>query len=408
MFATVLFRELPTGLDAMPPGPELGRLLASIDVRALSAHDRVVVLRAQARMVAHHQAEMYDAVAAIEECFDPGDAADGTAAEIRPALQLTRRAADAEVDMAWQLRVRLPRVWALLAAGEIDLRRARVIVDGMRHLGGPAADGLVDRVVDVAPRLTTGQLRARLRKWCIEADPDDARERYEHAVERRRVVAEPTPDHTADIYATDLPPDRVAAAMRHVNEITRSLRRDGEMRSMDQLRADVLLDLLSGTTEARGGGVELTVDLTTLAGLSEAPGEVAGYGPVLADVARQIVERQEGSPWRWSVVDPDTGRVDDTGTTRRRPTADQRRAVRARSRTCVFPGCRMPAVDCDIDHRIPWSERPRTITRDLAPACRHDHNVRHRFGWTYRPLPDGDFEWTTALGHTYTASGKPP
>ena len=98
----------------------------------------------------------------------------------------------------------------------------------------------------------------------------------------------------------------------------------------------------------------------------------------------------------------------DTGTTRRRPGARQRRAVEARDRTCVFPGCRMPATACDVDHRIPWSEGGRTVTADLAPGCRHDHNIRHRFGWTYHRLPNGDYCWTTALGHTYTTSGRPP
>jgi hypothetical protein len=57
----------------------------------------------------------------------------------------------------------------------------------------------------------------------------------------------------------------------------------------------------------------------------------------------------------------------------------------------VFPGCRMPAVACDLDHTIPWSESGPTESTNLAPACRHDHSTRHRIGWTYRPLPDGDY-----------------
>ena len=56
------------------------------------------------------------------------------AAEIRAALRLTRRAADAELSLALDLRHRLPRVWRLLAAGDIDWRRARVITYGTAHL----------------------------------------------------------------------------------------------------------------------------------------------------------------------------------------------------------------------------------------------------------------------------------
>ena len=62
---------------------------------------------------------------------------------------------------------------------------------------------------------------------------------------------------------------------------------------MDQLRADVYLDLLLGAdTNGKGGVVDIHVDLETLAGLSETPGELAGYGPVIADIARQTTNKQ--------------------------------------------------------------------------------------------------------------------
>jgi hypothetical protein len=45
---------------------------------------------------------------------------------------------------------------------------------------------------------------------------------------------------------------------------------------------------------------------------------------------------------------------------------------------------------------------------NLAPLCRHHHNLRHHSGWTHRKLPNGDYLWTSRLGHTYTTSGLPP
>jgi hypothetical protein len=97
------------------------------------------------------------------------------------------------------------------------------------------------------------------------------------------------------------------------------------------------------------------------------------------------------------------------GTTRRRPTAGQRRWIEARDRTCVFPGCRAPARNCDIDHRIAYAEGGPTEVDELAPGCRHDHNtLKHRCGWSYVRLADGDHLWTSPLGHTYTTSGRDP
>ncbi|HLA66616.1 MAG TPA: DUF222 domain-containing protein, partial [Acidimicrobiia bacterium] len=308
------------------------------------------------------------------------------------------------------IRRRLPRVWSALSGGRIDGRSARIIVHGTSHLDDQAARRVVDAVIDDAPGLTTGELAARLRRLCIEIDPQSARERYAEAVAGRRLVTEASPDGTAHLLGMDLPPHRVAAVARRINCLALSINTPGDPRSIDQLRADVFLDLLSGIQHrATGGVVDLRVDLETLAGLSEAPGDLAGFGPVIADIARQVTEAQIGSEWRFTITDPRTGLTVGDGTTRRRPTASQRRSVQARDRTCTFPGCRMPATQCDLDHRTPWSEAHRTSVAGLDLACRHDHvTVRHRIGWARRPLPGGDHLWTSPLGHRYTTSGKPP
>jgi 5-methylcytosine-specific restriction endonuclease McrA len=132
------------------------------------------------------------------------------------------------------------------------------------------------------------------------------------------------------------------------------------------------------------------------------------FGPVVADVARKVVEAQQAAEWRWSVTDPDTGQVLYDGTTRRRPTSALRRRVQARDQTCVFPGCRMPAVDCDLDHIKRWADGGATTQRNLAPACRRDNLLKEQHHWTYQRLPNGDYQWTTKLGHTYTTNRKPP
>jgi hypothetical protein len=358
---------------------------------------------------------MYEDMAAVAESLDdPNDvqlAAEAAAAEIRAALRLTRRAADSELSFAMDLRQRLPRLWDRLAAGDVDLRRAKTIRYGTTHLPDGTARLVVDRVLDDAPRLTTGQLAARIRKLCIEVDPDQAKERYEQAVDERRFVSELTESGTVNLYGLDLPPDQAAAAAARINHLALSLDTGSESRTIDQLRADVFLDLVCGNTTHTGstgkGAVNISVDLETLARLADHPGELAGYGPVIADIARQITDQQT-SQWRYTVTDPNTGLSLHHGITRRRPTAGQRRHVETHNLTCIFPGCRMPSVDCDLDHRTQYADGGPTTTSNLAPLCRHDHRIRHQTGWAHQPLPDGDHQWTSRLGHTYTTSGAPP
>ncbi len=404
---------IPAGLDEMEPGPFLAIVLSGIDLAALSGTDRVTVLRARQRMASHYAAETFEAMASIVDSYQDeeqsglADAAEGAAYELRAALHLTRRAADTELAFALDLRDRLPKVFAAFATGMIDQRRARTIVWQIAHLDDGTARAVVDRIIDQASELTTGQLIARIRKLAIGVDPEAATRRYEQALAERRVVIEPSDDGTVNLYGMDLPPDRALAARRHIDRIAQSLRRDGETRAMDQLRADTYLDLLCGTSSnSTAGTVDLRVGLETLIGLSNTPGELAGYGPVIDDITRRVIADNTDGQWRFTVTHQ--GYPVATGTTRRRPTTNQRRLIESTRATCSFPGCRTPADECDLDHTTEWAQGGPTKVENLTPLCRHDHTGRHQHGWTYRTLPNGDIEWSSPLGHTYITGNRDP
>jgi hypothetical protein len=68
----------------------------------------------------------------------------------------------------------------------------------------------------------------------------------------------------------------------------------------------------------------------------------------------------------------------------------------------------MPANRSDIDHTISYANGGLTTKRNTAPLCRYHHILKTRTGWTYHRLPNGDYRWTSPLGHTYTTSGRDP
>jgi hypothetical protein len=390
---------------------DLIRILATAGRR--DGDSLVAVLRAHAAMEAHHQARMYQAMMAIVDDYtdmDHGDlewALEGAAMEVRAALSLTRRAAEHQVQLACDLGRRLPDVLAALGNGVIDLAKARVIIDGTSHLDPTRAHDVTSRVLDRAQDRTTGQLRALIRKLCVSVDPDDAARRYHQAVQQRVVFTRPDEAGTATLIASDLPPERAAAVMDRLTGIAHNLKTTNEPRTIDQLRTDIFLDLLEGTGDhqayQRRGVVDIRVDLTTLVGLDDNPGELAGYGPVIADITRQIATRH-GSQWRTTVTNRQ-GDIVHSGTTRRRPDARTRRLVETRDQTCVFPGCRMPARNTDLDHRTPHSQGGETNDEQLVAVCRHHHVNRHEYQWKHVRNPDGSHTWTSPLGNTYT---RPP
>ncbi|MGB8995603.1 MAG: hypothetical protein WCC65_09880 [Pseudonocardiaceae bacterium] len=384
---------LPEGLALMVPGPELGALLAGIDVHAVTGADAVEVLRARARQLAHEQARLLATMVEVGLC-DP-DAGAGevsrlvesplyAADEIRAALAWTRRAADREHGFAETLVLRMPAVFTALDTGRICRSKAWVFADLCTDLTAEQVDVVGARLLPRAGGLTTGELAARIKKLVIALDPEWAARRYATAVRDRNVIGYLTEDGTATVTGLALPVEQAAAACAHVEELARATKRAGHPGRIGPLRADIYLGLLDGrwqhctraqiitdllarttsdtdgdpesarSTGACGGdgspanrpssasaqgvpvtdtpadtvpaagrpprrvGVEIRVGLSTLLGRDRYPGEVAGWGPVTAEVARSLVIAQRGAQWRFALTDP-AGQLLLAGITRHRP-----------------------------------------------------------------------------------------
>jgi hypothetical protein len=357
------FRQtLPGDLETIPPGPHLAAILSAVDRTRLNGHDMVRLMQSHKRLAAHYEAASLVDMVEIAFC-PPGDAnspversseeEEFASDEIRAALRLTRRAAESALGFAMELRLRLPRVEKLLKTGLIDMPRARTIVYGSSHLSDQTAREGVDRIVDRAPGLTTGQLAAWIRRLCVETDPDEAKTRYEDALDGRRIITQAEVDGTASLFGLSLPPDRVNAVTRRINKIARSLQHSDDPRTTDQIRADVFLDLLSGVELNDAGSralIDIRVDLATLIGTDDNPAEIPGFGPVIADIARKVVEEQEDAEWRYAVVD-ENGQIVSTGMTARRPTAAQTHGSPDPRRSCHISDMCVPRM-CHSRHRL--------------------------------------------------------
>jgi hypothetical protein len=182
---------------------------------------------------------------------------------------------------------------------------------------------------------------------------------------------------------------------------------DSDERELDQRRADALLALAlatgSGSGGAGGAAVQVTLAATTLLGLDDAPGELAGYGPITADVARRIAG---DATWRRLLTDPVTGALLDYGTTTYQPPQPLVDHVVARDRTCTGPGCRQPAHRCDLDHTVPYPQGS-TSAHNLGCRCRHCHRLKHHTPWRVTQHRDGTNIWTSPTGHRYTRPPEP-
>jgi Domain of unknown function (DUF222) len=145
-----------------------------------------------------------------------------SADEIRAALLLTRRAADAQFGLAYDLVTRLPALHAAMDAGVLDEPRARVFSDWTTQLYPEQARALCDELLPRAATLTTGQLIEQIKKLAIAIDPDWAQRRYEQALAERKVVGYRSPDGSANLSGQNLPIDRVAAACGRIDTLAKA------------------------------------------------------------------------------------------------------------------------------------------------------------------------------------------
>ncbi len=179
----------------------------------------------------------------------------------------------------------------------------------------------------------------------------------------------------------------------------------GDARTLQQIAADVVSDLLLGaapttTSDAVAairGRVQVTVPVTTLAGLDNTGAVLAGVGPVDAESVRTLAAHQPG--WDRIMTDATTGDI--LAVDRYTPSTGMRRFLAARDEHCRFPGCRRPVHQCDLDHTQAWEDGGETCIDNLAHLCRRHHVLKHNSAWMVENLGGGVLRWTSPLGYQY-------
>jgi hypothetical protein len=148
--------------------------------------------------------------------------------------------------------------------------------------------------------------------------------------------------------------------------------------------------------------VDIQIKLSTLLCLDDDPGIIPGWGPVIADIARQIATDPATPPaWAYSVTD-EHGRLLHHGQTRRRPSAAEAAHITARDRTCRAPGCTRAAIACDLDHHREQAHDGGPAHRgNLCALCRHHHRLRHELGHRLHHIHPEVWVWETPTGRMY-------
>ncbi len=420
---------------------------------------------------AGHQPVQFEVSAGGQHLHDPARE------ELAHALRSTIPSMGNRIGWARAL-VALPALESLVSSAALSSWAARLVLE---HVTGLTDDDarlvvaevrrrVLDRVAARRRAYNSAEIGRIARAARLRLCPEAEQEARARAFAQRRVQVHHRGDGMATLIAdlaetdahrihrrltalaTGLEADRCdadAQQPRTQDPQTVGAGRQTQPRTRDQLRADILVDVLLGAprpydprsaddplagSQPEGpetGGAHSTtadalapqsgahpaagrpeisviVDLPTILGLADHPAQIPGVGPVPADVARELAA--EGR-WRAWITDA-SGAVTATGRAGYVPSAGMARLVRAREPHCRFPGCRQPSSRCDLDHAIPWP-RGATEATNLGPLCRRHHVLKTHAGWDLDPpesesTVDSDVErpvawrWRTPAGFEIT------
>lgn len=150
--------------------------------------------------------------------------------------------------------------------------------------------------------------------------------------------------------------------------------------------------------------INVTIDLPTLLGLSNNPGQLEGLGPIPASIARKLAA---DGKWRKFITDPLSGNLLDMGRTHYVPSQFLVDFLTARDRICRFPGCSQPARLGDIDHAKSWEEGGETNPQNLGFLCRRHHRLKTHGNWKLSSHEDGSCTWVSPLGKEFFVPSRP-
>jgi hypothetical protein len=422
-------------LVAAPGITTLAGLIA-INPHDLPAAARVDYLAALERQSSWLQAAMQRAIVAVAgveagQSDGPFNGVDEAEREdVSSALRLSAGTAQMRIDVARTLVNHLPNTCSALATGELSAAHATVIA---KETAGAIRDGLSEfaifsieqKAIAHAEFHTPSQVAQQVRGAIAKFAPATFEEVVEKARDTRRVSCYNDIDGMSTVVAI-LPAEDAQTVMKAIEAFiikgpnvfnlasvdSDAQARGTDARSADMKRADALTALagfaLAASSEdvalhRRPITVNVTIDLPTLLGLNENPGQLAGYGAIPASVARALAS---DGKWKRFITDPQTGALLDYGRETYSPPQALIDFLIARDRTCRFPGCRRSAALSDLDHAQSWEEGGTTSLDNLGALCRRHHLLKTHGGWSIESRADGSCTWTSPLGKIYQTPAR--
>src|SRR5438067_7061977 len=317
------------------------------------------------------------------------DGALSLTAWLRWKCKLSGGAAMERVEIARQLE-KLPQTGAAFANGDVGYQHVAVLARTAEHVGAAVVRKEEGTLLQAAQTMDPGQFTTVAKNFEHRVDAAGALAEANRAYERRYFhIGEP---QDGLVRVDGLLDAEGGATLRTALEPFMKPVKD-DARNYGQRSVDALMELCRQGSGSRRDGAGprpqliIRASLDTLAGIKGAPaGELEGGGTVPAETSQRIAGD--------SAVSRITGQGEleqELSHASRTLPASTRRALEARDRHCVFPGCTRPLSWCDGHHLVWWTRGGATALPNLAMLCRPHHRMVHEENWRLVRQKDGRF-----------------
>ncbi|MCC3291838.1 HNH endonuclease signature motif containing protein [Arthrobacter sp. zg-Y1110] len=466
----------PSPTTPSPVGDYPDGFTGTLALQNLESFDEHMVgeaLRRMAHLLAWTQALEARLVHRMEQIFrdsffdpserdKPGIAFSLAASECAAILNVPQVTGQRLLSEAGQLCGTHTATLAGLEEGRFSYQHAQVVLEHCQNVPAEKLPGFEADLLKAAEGQTRTQFSAKARRLREKTFPETISKRHVSAFEQRKVTLDREEDGMSCLSAYL----RAAEAQQIYTALSTAARGEqagGDSRTTDQLRADILAQLLMGgsrgiftapgtpdvagtrdATEVRRGTGRIGNDTDTDTDAATPDEERTGLGDVPEGTAlrptgpvEEIVPRAEimvlisaetlfgaddepaelhgygpisaeearrlarnAAGLTGLAQDPQTGEILGVGRRRKVP-AGLKRWLRARDGTCRFPGCRVSTANADIDHTVDWARGGPTDHGNLEHLCRRHHRFKTLGFWkACQPTP-GVIEWTSPTGRVY-------
>ncbi|MEI2826519.1 MAG: DUF222 domain-containing protein [Dermatophilaceae bacterium] len=266
-----------------PTGSSSSRILEAAKAALAAAQARVTVAFDASQRAAQRGAGLPAAMVGA-----------GVAEQVALARRDSPARGSRHLGLAKALVHEMPHTQAALTAGELSEWRATLVLQATSILDVDARREVDERLAGRLGKLSDRQVRAAASAVAYELDPQSVVNRAAYAVTQRRVSLRPAPDTMAYLTAL-LPAAQAVAVFAALHGAASAARACGDSRSSDQVKADTLVERVTGQANAAGVSVEIGLVMTDASLLSgdHTPAVLSGYGPVPASLARALARGGE-------------------------------------------------------------------------------------------------------------------